>query len=456
MITTHQSGSTITVMLAARAINPLSRMFQRELAAILEKLEAQRSRLDGVIVGFHSEADDSDHELEHLMALTPAQAADCMHMLGAYNALLRRLESLGIPVVATLGGAVTGHALGLALACHRRISLADADFSLPQVHLGLTPVAGEIARTVRVTGLRAAMPLLLEGATLNARQALHAGLLHAVADDEAQAAQLVGAAIGERSTVLPLQPWDGKGNQPPPGGALDSAPLQALLQTAPAMLRERTGGHAPAPEAILGAMVEGLQVDFDSALLIESRYFCQTAISGVARNLMRLSQIRADVGSPLSAEFAATLGAALESEARLLRADGVPETLLRNAARAAGLGPLPFFQHACDMRDARDARDARDSPDSPDSPDIPEAPTPPFDDIRDRLLYSQVIAALASVARGAPGTRAEADLISVRVCGFPAHTGGAIRFVRHVGNDVFAGRAAALGARFVPPLGWDD
>lgn len=324
MITMHQNGGTITVMLAARAINPLSRLFHRELTAVLEKLEAQRARLDGVIVGFHSEPADSDHELEHLMALTPAQAADCMHMLGAYNALLRRLERLGIPVIAALSGAVTGHALGLALACHRRIGFADAGFGLPQVHLGLTPVAGEIARTVRVAGLRAAMPLLLEGATLNAAQALQAGLLHAVANGEAQVAQLVGVAIGEKSTVLPLQPWDAKGFQPP-GGALDSAPLQALLRVAPAMLRERTGGHAPAPEAILCAMVEGLQVDFDSALLIESRYFCQTAISNVARNLMRLSQIKADVASPLAGEFAATLGAVLENEAGVLRPPAGPK-----------------------------------------------------------------------------------------------------------------------------------
>jgi enoyl-CoA hydratase/carnithine racemase len=468
MITTHQNGSTITVMLAARAINPLSRLFHRELAAILEILEARRSWLDGVIVGFHSEAADSDHELEHLMALTPAQAADCMHMLGAYNALLRRLESLGIPVIATLGGAVTGHALGLALACHRRISLADASFSLPQVQLGLTPVAGGIARTVRVTGLRAAMPLLLEGAMLTAAQALRAGLLHAVADDEAQAAQLVSVAIGEKATVPPLQPWDAKGGQPP-GGGLDSASLQALLQVTPAALRERTGGHAPAPEAILCAMVEGLQVDFDSALLIESRYFCQTAISDVARNLMRLSQIRADVGSPLSAEFAATLGAVLDNEARLLRAEGVPEALLRNAARAAGLTPLSSFQPAqlvqlvqaeartadAPPAEARNTQTPRAPQNPPDRRDIPETPVPTFDDIRDRLLYSQVIAALASVARGAPGSRPEADLVSVRVCGFPAHTGGAIRFVRHVGIDVFAGRAASLGPRFALPLGWD-
>ena len=436
MITTHQNGATITVMLAARAINPLSRLFQRELEALIDKLEAQRPRLSGVILGFHAEGGDSDHELEHLMALTPAQAGDCMRMLGAYNALLRRLESLGIPLIATLSGAVTGHALGLALACHRRICLAGASLALPQVHLGLTPVAGEIARAVRLVGLRAAMPLLLEGAKLNAAQALQAGLIHAVADDEDQVVRQVGAA----PDTAAVQPWETKSFRLP-GGELAGAPMQALLQVAPAMLRARTGGHAPAPEAILCAMVEGLQVDFDNALRIESRYFCQTAICPVARNLMRLSQIRADIAAPVAEDFATALRAALERESRLLREEGATEALLRNAARAAGLPPPapPATPPATLAAAPRRTGDA----------------APAFDDIRDRLLYAQAIAALHCVARGAPASRDQADLISVRDCGFPAHTGGAIRFVEHTGKDTFAGRAAGFGARFVPPLGWD-
>jgi enoyl-CoA hydratase/carnithine racemase len=423
MITTHQNGGTITVMLAARAINPLSRLFQRELGALIDKLEAQRTQLHGVIIGFHSEAADADHELEHLMALTTAQAGDCMHMLGAYNGLLRRLETLGIPVIATLGGPVTGHALGLALACHRRISLEEAGFSLPQVHLGMTPVAGEIARAARLAGLQAAMPLLLEGATLSAGQALKAGLLHAVAGDEQHMAELVHHAL--EADMPALQPWDAKAWRLP-GGELDSAPVLALLQVAPAMLRERTGGHAPAPEAILCAMVEGLQVDFDTALLIESRYFCQTAISPVARNLMRLSQIRCDLASPAAAAFASTLRQAYAGETDALRADGVSESLLRNAARAAGLPPPP----AAGPGAAAPSADAA-------------APAPTFDDIRDRLLYALANATHAAVDAGDVDSD-EADLVSVRLCGFPAHTGGAAHFVEHVGKDSFAKRSAAL------------
>ncbi|NYE60343.1 3-hydroxyacyl-CoA dehydrogenase/enoyl-CoA hydratase/3-hydroxybutyryl-CoA epimerase [Duganella sp. 1224] len=278
MITTRHNGTVVSVVLAARAINPLSRLFQRELAALLEQLAARRGQLSAVILGFDAEAGATSHELEHLMALTPAQAGDCMHMLDAYNALLQRLETLGLPVIATLAGEVSGHALGLALACHRRIGQRDVRLSLPQVRQGLAPVGGEIARAVRLAGLRAAMPLLLEGAVLDAGMAQQAGLLHAVAADEAELARLAAAVQGGAAR----QPWRTRQYRLP-GGELDSAPLRALLQTAPAQLRQRAGGPHPAAEAILCAMVEGLRVDFDNALRIESRYFCQTAINRALR-----------------------------------------------------------------------------------------------------------------------------------------------------------------------------
>lgn len=276
MITTHQNGGNVSVLLAARSINPLSRLFQRELAALLDQLESRRPQLGAVIIGFDAGPAGSSHELDHLMALTPAQAADCMHMLDAYNALLRRLENLGVPVIATLGGEISGHAFGLALACHRRIALTDARFSLSQVQRGLAPVAGEIVRSVRLAGLQAAMPLLLEGVTLSAAQALDIGLLHAIAANDAELAAYV------LDKASPMQPWEHK-NYRLPGGGVDAAPVRALLWSAPAQLRQRANGRSPAAEAVLCAMVESMQVDFDHALRIESRYFCQTAINPAQR-----------------------------------------------------------------------------------------------------------------------------------------------------------------------------
>ncbi|MFS2139820.1 hypothetical protein ACCD07_27805, partial [Duganella sp. Dugasp56] len=71
------------------------------------------------------------------------------------------------------------------------------------------------------------------------------------------------------------------------------------------------------------------------------------------------------------------------------------------------------------------------------------APAPAFDDIRDRLLYALANATHAAVEAGDVDSD-EADLVSVRLCGFPAHTGGAAHFVEYVGKDSFVKRSAAL------------
>ncbi|MBJ7311184.1 enoyl-CoA hydratase-related protein [Rugamonas sp. CCM 8940] len=443
MITFHQQADRLTLNLAAHAVSPFDAAFRRELTAAVERIEAAPPlQVVLAIDGGAASADHAGHaghdgELDQLLALTPAQAADCMRTLADYNALLRRLDLLDKPLTATLSGAVEGHALGLALACHHRIALADASLALPQVHLGLAPVAGGLARAVRLSGLQAAMPLLIEGKTLSAAQALEAGLLHDVVAD----ADALAGALTKQLAALPAdgaaagQPWDAKGYRPP-GGALNSPALQTLLQVAPAMLRQRSRGHYPAPEAILCAMVEGLQVDFDNALLIESRYFCQCALGVVAKNLIRLGRIPA-APSARAEQFAATLRLAYLDELAQLRAEGLPAALLRHAAMAAGLAQLPPEEAAAPSGAAGAT-----------ATDVVRA--------RDRLLYAQALAALRGVDALLAGDHAQADRISVRDCGFPAHTGGALRFIATLGASQFAARAAQLGARFAPPPEWRE
>lgn len=59
-----------------------------------------------------------------------------------------------------------------------------------------------------------------------------------------------------------------------------------MLAIAPAILTDKTKGCYPAPEAILAAAVEGAQVDFDTALTIESRAFTYLATGQVSKNMI--------------------------------------------------------------------------------------------------------------------------------------------------------------------------
>lgn len=79
----------------------------------------------------------------------------------------------------------------------------------------------------------------------------------------------------------------------------------------------------------------------------------------------------------------------------------------------------------------------------------------PIEDVRDRLLYVQSIETIRCIEEGIVETARDANIGSIFGWGFPAWTGGTLRFVDHVGARRFAERARELarkyGERFAPP-----
>src|SRR5690606_467721 len=96
---------------------------------------------------------------------------------------LRRLETLGKPVVAAINGAALGGGLEIALACHHRIALdaPGSKIGLPESTLGLLPGGGGVVRTVRLLGVAdALLGVLLQGQQYHPARAKEKGLVHDV------------------------------------------------------------------------------------------------------------------------------------------------------------------------------------------------------------------------------------------------------------------------------------
>src|SRR4029077_15011290 len=84
-----------------------------------------------------------------------------------------------------------------------------------------------------------------------------------------------------------VQPWDVKGYKIP-GGTPTTPSLAQNLPAFPANLRKQIkGANYPAPHHIMAAAVEGEQVDFDSAIEIEGRYFVDLATGQVSKNMIQ-------------------------------------------------------------------------------------------------------------------------------------------------------------------------
>jgi 3-hydroxyacyl-CoA dehydrogenase/enoyl-CoA hydratase/3-hydroxybutyryl-CoA epimerase len=84
----------------------------------------------------------------------------------------------------------------------------------------------------------------------------------------------------------PVAPWDKKDFKIPGGGPYTASGSQ-VFSMGNAMLRKQTYGNYPAQLNIMKAVYEGLQVPFDAAIRIETRYFLKTLMSPQAKGMIR-------------------------------------------------------------------------------------------------------------------------------------------------------------------------
>ena len=68
----------------------------------------------------------------------------------------------------------------MALACHYRCAIASAKVGLPEVKLGLLPVAGGTQRVPRIAGVKVALDMITSGNPIAASKALALGLIDSV------------------------------------------------------------------------------------------------------------------------------------------------------------------------------------------------------------------------------------------------------------------------------------
>ncbi len=284
-----------------QSANTMNADFRVALEDVVSKLQAD-AEISGIIFCSAKPTFFAGGDLNEIIQAEAEQATAFFHMIEQMKAQLRYIETRGIPVVAALNGTALGGGWELALCCHQRIALNNpkAQFGLPEVTLDLLPGGGGIVRMVRLLGLQSALPLLMEGKQLSVDQALSLGLIHDSANTETE---LMDKAITWiKAHPISQQMFDGKGYKIP-GGTPASPAVAQMLAIAPAMLRDKTKGCYPAPEAILAAAVEGAQVDIDTALTIESRYFTYLATGQISKNMIAtfwhgLNAIKAGASRP--------------------------------------------------------------------------------------------------------------------------------------------------------------
>ena len=266
--------ATITFDEPDSPVNTMCLQWQDDMDEAAAHVLQDKDAIKGIVLASAKATFFAGADLKGAMRLTPADAPRIYTEIERVKKNFRTIETLGKPVVSLLNGTALGGGWEVALVGHHRIAINDrkTQFGMPEVTLGLLPGASGVTKMTRHLGLMGAQPYLVEGKTFSPQQAKDLGLVHELVEPGANAsAEMHTKALAWIAANPSAQhPWEAKGYKVP-GGLPSSPAVAGMLVVAPAMIKKQTRGLYPAPVAIMACMVEGLQVDIETALRLESR-----------------------------------------------------------------------------------------------------------------------------------------------------------------------------------------
>ena len=277
-----------------RSMNVIDAAVLEELTAIVEQVAADAA-IKGVVIASGKENFCAGADLTMLESMSRAYA-ELMASKGETAAnehvfeqsrktsvLYRRIETCGKPWVAAIAGIAVGGGFELTLACHHRVAAENARVGLPEIKVGLFPGAGGTQRVARIMPPADALQFLLKGEQVAANRAKTMKLV----DEVVPAADLIKTAKAWIATSGTAKaPWDIE-NFKLPGGPVYSKAGMMVFTPANALYRRETHDNYPAGRAILQVVYEGLQLPFDLALRVESRWFAKILRSPEAAAMIR-------------------------------------------------------------------------------------------------------------------------------------------------------------------------
>ncbi len=185
------------------------------------------------------------------------------------------LENNAKPIVGAIAGQCLGGGLELAMGCHFRVALADAQLGLPEVKIGLLPGAGGTQRLPRLIGLEAALNMIVSGAPVAAAKFAGTALVDRIIDGD-----LVAGAVAFAEEVLEKKLPARRARDLKVKDPQAEAFLQFARNTVGAMSK-----NFPAPLKCLEAVAASCGKSFDEGVQVEREGFLSLMASPESRAL---------------------------------------------------------------------------------------------------------------------------------------------------------------------------
>lgn len=189
LLVEHRDAIAVVTVSRPRKLNALNARTLEELDRAFAALGSDDQVRGVILTGAGEKAFVAGADIEELAGLD-AEAGRALSERG--HRVFDRIEWLGKPVVAAVGGFALGGGCELALACHVRIASENASLGTPEVKLGLICGYGGTQRLPRLVGRGAALEILLTGERVSAQEALRLGLVNRVVPREELLAEAEG------------------------------------------------------------------------------------------------------------------------------------------------------------------------------------------------------------------------------------------------------------------------
>jgi enoyl-CoA hydratase len=226
-VTLDVDGGVGTIRLDRPPMNALNAQVQEEIRAVA--LEAsQRREVRAVVVWGGPKVFAAGADIKEMATMSYADMAERSVALSSAFASVARIPK---PVVAAVNGYALGGGCELALCADRRVAADNARLGQPEILLGVIPGAGGTQRLARLVGPAKAKDLCFTGRFVEAEEAMRIGLVDEV------------------------------------------VPADEVYDAARRWAEQFADGPAHALRAAKEAIDQGLSVDLDTGLAIESQKF---------------------------------------------------------------------------------------------------------------------------------------------------------------------------------------
>jgi enoyl-CoA hydratase/carnithine racemase len=167
----RKAGVAVITLNRPRVLNALSRALKGELSDALGRVAKDPDIRAVVLIGA-GKAFSAGQDLNEAKDM---DGADAEEWVREFERLYDLIRALHVPVIAAVNGWAMGAGCQLALLADIRISSTTAKYGMPEIQDGIPAIFG-LGLLWHLIGMSRSLYLVLSGDTLNARQALQAGL----------------------------------------------------------------------------------------------------------------------------------------------------------------------------------------------------------------------------------------------------------------------------------------